>query len=139
MTDQIAVLLVEDEALILLDIVEQLSAEGFKTYEAANADDAVELLVAHDDIGLIFTDIDMPGSMNGLKLVTAVRDRWPPVKIIVTSGRHDLSKADMPEGAIFLSKPYNHTSITQSMRDCLKLSNATVDAIGSRHRAIPER
>ncbi|WP_281280387.1 response regulator, partial [Pelagibacterium montanilacus] len=80
--------MVEDEALILMDIVGQLKAEGFRTYEATNADAAVALLEAHADIGLIFTDIDMPGSMDGLKLAAAVRDRWPPVKIIVTSGRH---------------------------------------------------
>ncbi|WP_246018400.1 response regulator, partial [Pelagibacterium montanilacus] len=63
MTDQIAILVVEDETLILMDIVDQLQAKGFKIYQATNADAAVALLEAHADIGLIFTDIDMPGSM----------------------------------------------------------------------------
>jgi two-component system, response regulator PdtaR len=121
LTDKIAVLVVEDETLILMDIVAQLNAEGFKTYEATNADAAVALLEAHPDIGLIFTDIDMPGSMDGLKLAAAVRDRWPPVKIIVTSGRHVVSEADMPEGMVFFGKPYDHSTIARSMRDMLKL------------------
>lgn len=120
MTDQIAILVVEDEPLILMDIVDQLSGEGFKTYEATNADAAVALLEVHDDIRLIFTDIDMPGSMDGLKLAAAVRDRWPPVKIIVTSGRHVVSDADMPEGTVFFRKPYHHANITQSVRNLLK-------------------
>lgn len=120
MTDRIAVLVVEDEPLILLDIVDQLQAEGFQTYEATNADAAIALLEAHADIRLIFTDIDMPGSMDGLKLAAAVRDRWPPVKIIVTSGRHVVSEADMPEGTVFFTKPYDHATIAQSMRELLK-------------------
>jgi len=119
MTDQIAVLVVEDEVLILLDIVDQLNDEGFKTYEATNADAAVALLEAHTDIRLIFTDIDMPGSMNGLKLAAAARDRWPPVKIIVTSGAHVVSEADMPEGSTFFRKPYDHGKVAQSMRKML--------------------
>jgi CheY-like chemotaxis protein len=119
MTDQIAVLVVEDEALILLDIVFQLEAEGFKTYEASNADAAIAILNAHPDIRLIFTDIDMPGSMDGLKLAAAVRDRWPPVKIIVTSGRHLVGADEMPEGSLFFRKPYDHGAIALSMRAML--------------------
>lgn len=119
MSDEIAVLVVEDEPLILMDIVDQLQAEGFKTYEAINADAAVALLEEHADIGLIFTDIDMPGSMDGLKLAAAVRNRWPPVRIIVTSGRHVVSEADMPEGTVFFAKPYDPATIAQLMRKML--------------------
>lgn len=120
MNDTIAVLVVEDEAIILWDIVHQLEAEGFKTYEATNADVAVALLEAHSDIRLVFTDIDMPGSMDGLKLAAAVRDRWPPVRIIITSGRRVVDDADMPEGTRFIGKPYDHTTITRSMREMLR-------------------
>jgi len=119
MTDQIAVLVVEDEPLILLDIVFQLEAEGFKTYEATNADAAIALLNAHTDIRLIFTDIDMPGTMDGLKLAAAVRHRWPPVKIIITSGRHVLNLTDVPDGSAFFKKPYDHAVIARSMREML--------------------
>ena len=85
-----------------------------------NADVAVALLEAHPDIRLIFTDIDMPGSMDGLKLAAAVRDRWPPIGIIITSGRHVVNDADMPEGTRFFGKPYDHTTITRSMREMLR-------------------
>jgi len=71
MSDRISVLVVEDEAMILLDIATQHEADGFKVYEASNADDAIRLLTEHSDLPLVFTDIDMPGSMDGLKLAAA--------------------------------------------------------------------
>ena len=80
------VLVVEDEALVRLSTREEIEAAGFKVYEAHNADEAIRLLEANPDIELIFTDVDMPGSMDGVKLAHYVRKRWPPVKIIVTSG-----------------------------------------------------
>eukprot|EP01035_Chromulina_nebulosa_P042709 gene42709-57821_t len=83
--DGITVLVVEDEILVRMDIAMSLEAEGFVVLEAANADEAIDILNSRSDIRLMFTDIDMPGSMDGLKLAMAVRDRWPPVKIIVTS------------------------------------------------------
>lgn len=119
MPDQISSLVVEDEAMLLLDVVEQLQAEGYRVYEATNADAAIDLLEAHRDIRLIFTDIDMPGSMDGLKLAAAVRDRWPPVKIIVTSGHHIVDIADIPDGSVFFSKPYHHAAVADSMREML--------------------
>ena len=119
MNEQIAVLIVEDEALILLDIADQLAAEGFKVYEAHNADAAIKLLITHLDIRLVFTDIDMPGSMDGLKLAAAVRKRWPPVKIIVTSGARMVEITDMPDGSVFFSKPYDHSAVLFSMREML--------------------
>jgi len=79
----VSVLVVEDEALIRLDFASELETEGFEVFEAANADQAIVLLVAEPSIRVMFTDIDMPGSMDGLKLAAAVHDRWPPVKIIV--------------------------------------------------------
>jgi CheY-like chemotaxis protein len=85
-TTLIRILVVEDETFIRLDAVEVLRAAGFDILEAANADEAIQMLERHSDIRLIFTDIDMPGLMNGLKLAAAVRDRWPPVRIIATSG-----------------------------------------------------
>ncbi|KKC33249.1 response regulator [Devosia psychrophila] len=121
MTRGISVLVVEDEALIMLDIADQLEAEGFTIYQAHNADVAIELLAAHPDIRLLYTDIDMPGSMDGLKLAAAVRHRWPPVKIIVTSGHRAVETTDMPNGSVFFSKPYNHHAVTASMRELLEI------------------
>lgn len=119
MTDQVAVLVVEDEPLILMDIAFQLEAEGFKVYEAGNADAAIKLLSADLDIRIVFTDIDMPGSMDGLKLAAAVRKRWPPVRIIVTSGARTVDITDLPDGSVFFSKPYDHAMVLGSMREML--------------------
>ena len=115
MTQIPAVLIVEDEAISLLGIVSHLRDVGFKVYEAVNADEAIKILATHDDIRVVFTDIIMPGSMNGLRLAAAIRNRWPPVKIIVTSGR-TLDDSDlMPEGVMFMAKPYRYETVTRSV------------------------
>lgn len=119
MLEQVAVLVVEDEALIMIDIAVQLESEGFKVYTATNADTAIDLLTAHNDIRLVFTDIDMPGSMDGLRMAAAVRERWPPVRIIVTSGARLVEITDLPDGSVFFSKPYDHRSVVGAMREML--------------------
>lgn len=102
----ITVVVVEDEALVRVDITMSIENEGFIVPEASNADEAIDLLNAHPEIRLMFTDIDMPGSMDGLKLASAVRDRWPPVKIIiVASGHRQLSDELLPVEGRFFSKP----------------------------------
>src|ERR1019366_2069715 len=78
------VLIVEDESLTRLDAVEMAEAAGFAVVEASNADDAIRILESRNDIRIVFTDIDMPGSMDGLKLPRAIRNRWPPIQLIVT-------------------------------------------------------
>ena len=111
----IAVLVVEDEPLLLWDAVDFIEEAGFKAYAATNADAAIKLLEKHEDITVLFTDIDMPGSMDGLKLAHAVRDRWPPVTIIVASGHMKASKQDLPENGMFFSKPYPPASIIKAL------------------------
>lgn len=96
-----------------------LEAEGFIVLEASNADEAINILNAHSEIRLMFTDIDMPGSMDGLKLAAAVRDRWPPVKIIVASGHRQLSDDLLPVEGKFFSKPYDHARVIATMREML--------------------
>jgi CheY-like chemotaxis protein len=119
MSAQIAVLVVEDETLIRMDIVDQLADEGYEVFEAGTADDAIAILQTEPSIRLLFTDIDMPGTMDGLKLAAAVRDRWPPIKIVVTSGHRKIEIADIPDGGIFLSKPYQHEAVSASFRELL--------------------
>ena len=113
------VLVVEDEALVRLSARDEIEAAGFEVYEAYNADEAIRLLEAHPDIELIFTDVDMPGSMDGLKLAHYVRTRWPPVKIIVTSGYRHLTPEQLPNGSIFLSKPYDPEQVRQKIETLL--------------------
>jgi len=110
------VLVVEDEALVRMAIVDRLEEEGFLALEAADADQALAILVTNLDVRLVFTDVDMPGSMNGIKLAAAVRDRWPPIKIVVTSGFRKVSLDELPAEAQFVSKPYNADRIVAAFR-----------------------
>jgi CheY-like chemotaxis protein len=111
-----AILIVEDETLVRLSAVKIIEEAGFQVVEAANADEAIRILEFRSDIEVVFTDIHMPGSMDGLKLAHAVRDRWPPIKIIVTSGRDLVTARDLPEGGRFFAKPYDPIQITNTLR-----------------------
>jgi len=113
------VLLVEDEQLLRMDAVEMISSAGFDVVEAANADDAIEILEVRRDIVVVFTDIQMPGSMDGLKLARAVRGRWPPIKIVATSGLVDVGEKDLPEGGRFLAKPYSPDELAGVLHDLI--------------------
>src|SRR6201746_917992 len=113
------ILIVEDELLIRLNAVEMIEEAGFEVVEAASADEAIAILERRLDITVVFTDIQMPGSMDGLKLAAAVRDRWPPIMIVATSGRVKLDPGDLPEGGRFLSKPYSPAEITKMLRELI--------------------
>jgi CheY-like chemotaxis protein len=106
-----AVLIVEDEPLIRMGAISPIQDAGFIVHEAASADEAIFLMERHREIRLIFTDIHMPGSMDGLKLAHYVRGRWPPVKIIVTSGQIKARGEELPAGAVFIGKPYRSEDI----------------------------
>lgn len=110
-----AVLVVEDDALVRAEAVDLCEEAGFTAYEARNADQAIRLLERHSEIRVLFTDVEMPGTMDGLKLAKAVRDRWPPVTIMVTSGRVRVTKEEMPENGLFFSKPYPPDGIIKAL------------------------
>jgi CheY-like chemotaxis protein len=112
------VLIVEDELLIRMNAVEMIE-ETYEVVEAANADEAIAILERRLDITVLFTDIQMPGSMDGLKLAAAVRDRWPPVLIVATSGHVKLGPGDLPQGGRFLPKPYSPDEITIILRELI--------------------
>jgi two-component system, response regulator PdtaR len=99
-------LIVEDEALLRFDLSQSLEAAGYKTYEAADAAEAIAALEANSDIRVVFTDVHMPGTMDGLELSRVVRKRWPPTIIVVTSGRCAPTIDEMASGALFMPKPY---------------------------------
>src|SRR3954452_5138099 len=92
------VLIVEDEFLLRMDAADMIDAAGFEVLEAGNADEAIDILESRRDVTVVFTDIQMPGSMDGLKLARAVRGRWPPIKIVATSGHVDVAETDLPDG-----------------------------------------
>jgi CheY-like chemotaxis protein len=108
------VLVVEDETLIRELVAEELEEAGYAVIVANNAHQAIAILEARQDIHLVFTDIDMPGSMDGLKLAAAVRDRWPPVHIIITTGK--VRPLEIPANALFIPKPYVTKNVVAAMR-----------------------
>ena len=108
------VLIVEDEFLIRDMLREELEDAGYQVVLASDADHAIRLLEARQDIHLVFTDINMPGSMDGLKLATFVNDRWPPVHIIVTTGR--AKPLSLPANVLFIPKPYLGSNVLAAMR-----------------------
>src|SRR5690349_24079306 len=99
------VLVVEDDYLLRMNAAEMISDAGFDVIDACNPDEAIAILETRPDIHVVFTDIQMPGSMDGLKLARFVRGRWPPIKIVATSGFVNVGKDDLPEGSRFLPKP----------------------------------
>jgi two-component sensor histidine kinase/ActR/RegA family two-component response regulator len=99
------VLVVEDEMVLRMRAVDIVEDAGFCPVEAVNADEAISILESRSDISLLFTDIQMPGSMDGLKLAHAVHDRWPAIKIILVSGQVKPSDAEKPADSRFFGKP----------------------------------
>lgn len=111
------ILVVEDEFLVRLDAIDLIQNAGFEAVEAADADMAISILEARRDITVVFTDVQMPGSMDGLKFAAAVRGRWPPIKIIATSGDARIGQNDLPKGGQFLAKPYTKTQILTAIAE----------------------
>lgn len=103
---RVKILVVEDDFLIMMWVEDALRDAGHAVMTAATADQAMDTLERTPDVDLLFTDIDMPGSMDGLRLAAVVRDRWPPVSIVVASGKHRPVSGEIPPDAVFLPKPY---------------------------------
>ena len=110
------VLVVEDEPLLRMLAVYVVECAGFEALEAADATQAVGILEQRPDIRIVFTDIDMPRGMNGVKLAAAVRRRWPPIEIIVTSGHIIPESGDLPPRSVFFSKPYRQDQVVAAMQ-----------------------
>jgi two-component system, response regulator PdtaR len=123
------VLIVEDELLLRELAVEFVEEAGFVALEARDADEAVALLEAHSDIAILFTDINMPGSMNGLKLAHTVRDRWPPIKILVVSGQLRLGPSDLPSNGIFLGKPYYGGAVIARLHSLIDPTGTSISGL----------
>ena len=111
--------------------VEVVEEAGFVALEVADADAAVSLLESRSDIYLVFTDINMPGTMDGLKLAYAVRDRWPAVKILVVSGQMRPRPADLPLNARFVEKPYRAEAMVDELRSLVGSLAPSVADIGT--------
>jgi two-component system, response regulator PdtaR len=113
------ILIVEDELLVGEYLNTVLTDSGYEVIAAADADEAIAVLEARDDIRIMITDINMPGSMDGLRLAAAVRKRWPPIKIIVATGKDRPAAHQIPEHSQFLAKPYSPTAILSAVRHAI--------------------
>jgi two-component system, response regulator PdtaR len=111
------VLIVENDRVQRMIAVEIITLAGFDVLEADNADDAIAVLEARPEITVVLTDIRMPGSMDGLKLAEAIKLRWPPIRVVATSGALKAHEVEMPEGSRFLPKPYGAEQILDTLRE----------------------
>lgn len=109
------VLIVEDEAVLRMNAADMVEQAGFEALEAANAKQAIRILEERADIRVIFSDIEMRPGLDGMELVSLVRNRWPPIEIILVSGRVDRSEVQLPEGGVFFSKPYRPQEVVAIM------------------------
>jgi CheY-like chemotaxis protein len=110
------ILTVEDEQPLREYLGEILEDAGYSVIAAADADQAIAILESRNDIRIIITDINMPGSMDGLKLAAAVRGRWPPIRIIIATGKGAPGAGEMPPGSQFVGKPYRPDRILAAVR-----------------------
>lgn len=113
------ILIVEDEFLVRMAAVDLVEEAGFLALEAGNADEAIAILEERPDVRLVLTDIDMPGTMDGLKLAHYIRHRWPPIHLIIASGKAMVEEADLPSGTRFLAKPYQGTVMSEALLEML--------------------
>ncbi len=114
------VLLVEDEPLVRMCAADILEDEGFEVIEAATAPAALSILEKRDDVTALFTDIDMPGGMNGLELAGIVHARWPHIALVVTSGRYRVGADHLPGDGIFIGKPYAAAAPVRIIRELMR-------------------
>ncbi len=119
------VLVVEDSTIIRMGAVDLVLSAGYEALEACDADEAIRVLESRDDVDLVFTDVQMPGTMDGIKLSHYIRDRWPPVKLMVASGIAILEESSLPGGSRFFSKPYDDHTITDAMARLLSSEIST--------------
>jgi CheY-like chemotaxis protein len=96
------VLVVEDDALLRLDAADQLEGAGFEVVEAANAAQALQVMKTRPDVRVLFTDVEMPGPLDGMELARKVHEQWPNVQLLITSGNKRPAKADIADHGHFL-------------------------------------
>ncbi len=116
---KIVVLIVESEAVIRIGTIETLEDAGYAVLNASNSDEAIKILESRNDIRVVFTDIKMSGSIDGLKMAHAIRGRWPPIHLIVTSGRNVSKERELPVRARFILKPYEGGQLVATLENLL--------------------
>jgi len=110
------ILVVEDETFIRLMAADSLADCGFDVIQACDAAEALHILETHEEVDILFTDINMPGEMDGLQLANMVSARRPDVRLVVTSGAERILAAPLPGSGIYLAKPYRPDELAAAMR-----------------------
>jgi len=105
------IVIVEDELITGEYLSDILTEKGYSVIAVANADEAIAMLETRSDVRMLITDINMPGPMNGLNLAATVRERWPKIKIIITTGAQRPKIEEVPTGSLYLKKPYTPGSV----------------------------
>jgi len=118
--DRPVVLIVEDEPLVRMLGADVLEDAGFEVVEAFNGDEALQVLDARPDIKVLFTDVNMPGSLDGLELARVVHERRPDIKLLIASGQVRLSEDQIPDQGRFLTKPYGPEAIVRHVRELMR-------------------
>jgi CheY-like chemotaxis protein len=113
------ILVVEDEPLVRLIGTLLLADEGYRVLEACNADVALHMLEENPGIDIVFTDIEMPGALDGLGLARCIHERWPSISVIVTSGRYQPAAGRTESGDVFVPKPYGLNTLLPEIAACL--------------------
>jgi two-component system, response regulator PdtaR len=113
------VLIVEDEPLVRMLGADVLEEAGFEVVEAFNGDEALKVLRARPEINVLFTDVNMPGSLDGLDLARIVHERRPDIKLLIASGQVRLSENQIPDAGRFLAKPYGPEAIVRHVRELM--------------------
>ncbi|TBN52629.1 response regulator [Hansschlegelia quercus] len=121
------VLVVEDDPVLRLAAASNVREAGSRVLTAANADEALSLLESNPDVSVLFTDVDMPGSMDGVALSYLVHERWPNIKFIVVSGHASIANEDLPDDGRFVSKPYYPRVIQDALRNAVQQSAEAED------------
>jgi CheY-like chemotaxis protein len=116
------ILVVEDEALIRLWVADLLEENGFSVLEAKDADTALTVLESRPDVKLLFTDVQMPGSLNGMELAREVHARWPHILLVITSGRERPTLTEIPDDGRFVAKPYTSAELLGQINDLMHKS-----------------
>ncbi|QDW41645.1 response regulator [Bradyrhizobium sp. KBS0727] len=114
------VLIVEDDVLLRWTAIAIIEEAGFDVVEAGAGIEAISVLEKRSDIQTVFTDVELPGSINGIQLAHLIRTRWPSIRLIATSGQLRLREDDLPAGARFLHKPYAVANLTGALKELME-------------------
>lgn len=118
--DPFLVLLVEDEPLVRMTAADELEEAGFQVLEAANADFALGVLEARsDEVQVLFTDVHMPGSMDGMELAELVHARWPHIRLLISSGYARPGPDEIPDDGRFVPKPYRAATLVRNVHELM--------------------